>query len=541
MPMHRATNGRLRHVAAALLAASFLSAPLCRGEEAGDFEVHDFSLWIVDAGQGLGNPRASIPSALPATVATTRTAASSREERTSAPIGMLTFHGAPADGLDVDLRLKTGAVVAHWPPGELMPNRVRWSGMPAWQLVKQASPSELSFVDGGHWFQRAREGDALFIKHGARSERFLAYDLEQSLGATIRLEGGPDTYKVINASDRPLYDVLLAKRTPQGLRLAWLDELPAEATVVRKPDPKKEKAKPADDAEKLFDDPKPAAAPAEAAPAGAPEKVDAPPAEVAPAPAEAAAAKPAAANPPIPKLFGGLAKKLEEQVAANRAKQAAEKQAAGANGGRALFGGLPPGKEAVGVEVTLSAPLAVDSSEAREASSGALAARLRKTGLSEHEVALAVERYGPLLFESDALVACARLDPATVDEQLQLSVFPLPRKTVRVALVVVRKADPQLGVEVESLIAQLGDTSFERRETAEQRLVELGSIAYPSLQAALTEKDLEIVIRSERILIQQNQPLSPKGRPAAGIRAPRVMVNGVLQAPVRVVPAAPAR
>jgi hypothetical protein len=54
-------------------------------------------------------------------------------------------------------------------------------------------------------------------------------------------------------------------------------------------------------------------------------------------------------------------------------------------------------------------------------------------------------------------------------------------------------------------VQQLGDKSYKARESAEARLVEMGPVAVPVLEDALTNKDVEIVFRAERLLLRLNR------------------------------------
>ncbi len=568
MPNHRLLLVRSLLCTVALAWLAMFAGAQQPAESGGRFEVHDVGLWILDPGSKMANPRAMFPSALPVTVPSLRESNASRDARRVAPISMITFHGEAASEIDVDLRSKSATFLAHWPPGESLPNRLRWSGQPPFDLVKKIEDdAELVFVDDDHWFTQARQGDALYVKRGARSERFLAYDAELGLDPPLRLEGGPDKYKVINNTDTPLYDVLISRATPEGRRVAWIDVLPTEAALKEQSQPKKAEesepkaaeSKPAaegDATEKLFVNEAPAAQPpaAQSGPQQAPQT--APPKQAEKkaenkednSPAPAPAAKPAAqlfgglpkqvqakldaAAPKKPgtQLFGGLPKDVEAKLKKTLANKEAGKPKSGG-----LFGGLPSAtstSSATGVEVTLSAPLPIDSPEAAAQTVAALSERLTNTGLAAQEVELFLAHYGPLFFEDEALVVGCRLDPAAIDEKVALSVFPLPTKTVRVAMVLVRNADPQMGDEIERLIAQLGDTRFARREAAQKRLLELGPLAFPSLNKALANDDLEVVIRAERILLQQNQtpnaPARADAKPAVrGIirAAPAVIIN----------------
>jgi hypothetical protein len=93
-----------------------------------------------------------------------------------------------------------------------------------------------------------------------------------------------------------------------------------------------------------------------------------------------------------------------------------------------------------------------------------------------------------------------RLDPAELDELLPLEIVPFPRRTVRVALVVVKNADPDLASEIDRLIVQLGDPKWSTREQAHASLLKFGPAAAPKLREAQQNKDMEIVYRVERLL-----------------------------------------
>ncbi len=493
-----------------------------------NFEVHDISLWILEPGATQANMRTAYPSALSGLVDSARNTPLAKPQNENAgvndiafvgvanagvtaaapapairrgkiaPINLLTFHGQPATNLDVDLRTKAGSFLAHWPAGESLPNRLRWSGSPQFDLVEKSNDeAEFAFVDEDGWIHKARQASGLYVKRGARAERFLAYDVELNMSAPIRLEGGPEKFTVINTSNTTLYDVLISRGTPQGRRVAWIDVLPKSESASSAAPPISA-AKASKDKADLFDDAKQ---------------------PTAPAPAEKPAAKPAAAG--TTKLFGGLptAPKAAAPAEPTPAPPApatppGEPVAAPADDKQ-----KPETKAATplkGVEVTLSEPLAAGSEQAISQTTKALAERLAKTGLTADEAQGFVERFGGLLFEGDAVVVACRVDAGLIDEKLPLSVFPEPTKIVRVPIVVLRNADPQLPNEVDHLIVQLGDRKFAVREAAQQRLLELGPLAFPALQKSLNNSDLEIVIRAEWLLLNQNQtPNAPAKAPAA--------------------------
>jgi hypothetical protein len=74
-----------------------------------------------------------------------------------------------------------------------------------------------------------------------------------------------------------------------------------------------------------------------------------------------------------------------------------------------------------------------------------------------------------------------------------------------VALLHIHGIDPRLQDRARALVQQLGDSSPRTREAAEGRLFELGPVAIPALEDALTNTDVEIIFRAERLLSRLNR------------------------------------
>jgi hypothetical protein len=163
-------------------------------------------------------------------------------------------------------------------------------------------------------------------------------------------------------------------------------------------------------------------------------------------------------------------------------------------------------------DVPLSAPLAADSDEFKEQTSGELRKRLAAAGLKEAEINLLHSLYAKHFFESDEMQLVYRVPQEGIDEMTPLTVEPENMKVKRVALVIARKVDPRLREDVTKLVAELGDASYARREKAEKRLKDLGRQAIPSLKEALKNKDPEVVMRAERLLLIQKEQLGPEAQ-----------------------------
>ncbi|HJT34847.1 MAG TPA: hypothetical protein VJ783_22660 [Pirellulales bacterium] len=466
-------------------------------DEAANYEIHEFSLWGLDPTLEQVNQLQHYPSAMPGVVETERSRVNEQQKLT--PLGLITFHGEPVKEIEVDLRVQSGRFLGHWPPAESKSGRLRWLDLTT--VPEAAKDALMAAVDDKHWFVAGRELDALFAQGKARTERFLVYDCELKYEVPLQLTGGPDKYQLANRGKTSMLDVLIVAPGDDGVRIGRLEKL----APAKPADAKPAEAKPAE--------PKPAE----------PKPAEPKPAETKPAdskPADAPAAAPAATE----KKADEAEKKADEAKAraadelAKAAKAAAVPQAAGA----AAAPGTPAGAQPApatptataqpvllpGVDVEMSAPLAKDSDELKEAGES-LAASLRQVGLTEKETELLLGRGLSNLFETKEMLVLFRLPPDAIEERLPLVAYPAPRKTVRTALVLVRNLDPKIKDEVQKLIADLGDEKYSVREAAEKRLLELGRLAVPALKEAAkpANKDLEVVFRAERILLAQNEKL----------------------------------
>lgn len=432
--------------------AMVVAIAACSAAQAQDplnLEVHELSFWLVDPTIKQANAKDQFSNALPGLAGTLRGTAGPAKSAL-APLFLLSFHGEPADRLDVDLRAPAGRFLGHWPRGEEKSRRLRWLNI---ALAKDFDEQRRAYVSADHWFARARQLDALEIKQNLRSERVIAYDAEVDLPVPLVLAGGPDRYQVRSTAPWPLADLVLCLPTDEGLRVGWVDEVPAApATAGGKkdetPKPDENTAKPADTSH----------APATSAPVALP-------AGVAPV---------AATTPAKPQSPNANNKEPEKQEPS------------------------PPTGPAV--EVVMSAPLKADAAARAAQTVEAWKLRLSKTGLTPGEIELLVSQYAQSVFEPQQMVALFRLPPSTVEEKLSLEILPEPKKVVRVAWVLALNINPGLKDETSALVARLGHASYREREAAEKRLAELGALARPALEEAVKSPDLEIVHRAERLL-----------------------------------------
>ncbi|MGE5192799.1 MAG: hypothetical protein ACM3U2_09870 [Deltaproteobacteria bacterium] len=432
-----------------------------RAEDAPPLELHEWSVWLGEPQGKSINSLSDYTSAMPGVVETDRSRRRESEKPAPSPLGVMALYGEPPEVVDIDLRIAAGRPVAQWPRSEGKSNRLRWLDL---KLSKELTNREaLAYIPEGHWFHRARDLGGLYLqlKKGGRIERFLAYDLEFQTTLTVRVDGGPEQYKIANLGKHALHDVLLIVPGPEGRRLGWVDKI----------------------------------GPAPGAPGGTP--------------ANQPGTTPPAGQPAAPRQVAVVRAAAGVVVAAPGAvvvNQPATPPGASPHGGQPNPAGQPA-TQATLADIPLSDPLAADSDEYKEKTSGELRKRLAAAGLKEAEINLLHSLYAKHFFESDGMQLVFRMPQEAIDEMTPLTVEPENTKVKRVALVIARNVNPRLRDDVQKLVAELGDSSYAKREQAEKRLKDLGRLAIPSLKEALKNKDLEVVMRAERLLLLQKEPL----------------------------------
>lgn len=525
-------------------------------------EVYEWSVWVGSPSQtSLNGPRA-YRNALPGAVGTVRPAVEGAELARLfpvAPISVVQLFGEPTQDVDVELRMKKGSVLAHWPKATERSDGLRWFKS---NLLK-APPAGIApgFIPEDHWLQKLRRvGPALYLKHETRVERFLAYDAEVSTPVPVKLRGGPEEYTLQNLTNYKLLDVaVIAPVEGGGYRVGWLDALPSGLPKDPADEPEaKEKAK---QKEKDKDKPEAKAKAAEAALDAAEADLkakdkDKDKPKPKPLPAEGDADMKArvdqALNRPVtldaakvPRrealgLVAGQARlryevdeptltkaevDLGQPIALKAGRMAARDALAEVLGTVGLSyrvaddGSLfvttaarlaaETGKKAViegpPVKLTLSQPLKPSDPSYREVTRDTYARRLAGQGMRAEVVQTYLDQYAQAFFEPKGLIVVAHLSREAIDDIVLLDVFPAPKTFVRTAAVVAQGIDPRLQDRARVLVKQLGDTAPKAREEAETQLFEMGPVAVPVLEDALKDKDIEIVFRAERTLLRLNR------------------------------------
>lgn len=525
-------------------------------------EVDEWSIWVGNPGQSTINSLKFYRNPMPNVVGTSRPKLEEKELADKfpiAPVSIVQFFGEPCGDVDVDLRVKKGSFLSHWPPGKEYTGRLHWFGAD----LKAEPPANVpeSYLPDDHWLHTLRDNaSALFLRYESHFERFVAYDAELTIPIPLKLRGGPDEYTLQNMTTRRLIDVAVVAPGDDGFRVGWLDELPAATTDEEAEEKKKEEEKKAAEAKKAVDPAKEAAdakAKAEDLFRNAEQKPKEKEQELPPLPAEGDATVQARVDqmlnqPMTPtverasrrELLGMVGTQARLRLEFDDPAIAKEKidlsqEAALKPGGLAIRDALADllgdvglsyrvtdqgrlfittaarlvedaGKKGAVVEgppvkLVMSQPRKSDDPSYRELTRDALTRRLEGQGLRKDVVQKVLEVYGQALFEPGELIVLAHLPRESIDEAVVLDVFPPPKKLVRSAMMVVHGVDPRLQDQARQLVKQLGDARYKARESAETRLFALGPVAVPALEDALHDKDVEIVFRAERLLMRLNR------------------------------------
>ncbi|MBC8003153.1 MAG: hypothetical protein H7X97_11260, partial [Opitutaceae bacterium] len=194
-----------------------------RADDAPVMEVHEWSVWVGEPQAKGVNSVAAYISAMPGLVETDRSRRPETGKPGPSPLTVMTLYGQPPKVVDIDLKIPAGRPVAQWPKSEGKSNRLRWLDL---KVSKELTNQEgIATVPESHWFHQARELGGLYLqfKKGGRIERFLTYDLELQTTLPVRLDGGPDQYKIANLGKHKLHDILLIVPDEAGRRIGWLD------------------------------------------------------------------------------------------------------------------------------------------------------------------------------------------------------------------------------------------------------------------------------------------------------------------------------
>ena len=156
---------------------------------------------------------------------------------------------------------------------------------------------------------------------------------------------------------------------------------------------------------------------------------------------------------------------------------------------------IPPSASIKGTEFALGPATATNDTVL-----AAWRGKLADAGVSSSDQDVVLKILARQALDPKRLTAIYRIDPAELDRILPSEIVPQPKKSSRIALVVVRGIDPAINDELDDLITKLGDPSWKIRESATNEIKRLGVRAKQRLEQAAKNKDVEIAFRAEKLL-----------------------------------------
>lgn len=395
------------------------------------------------------NDRTAFRSTLPAIVLSQRPVPPKPTDSLAQPLGVITFEGSPTENLDVMLEFENSAkLLARWPHTDARSTRALWRKT---NLVQ--SPEALSTpFPLTSWLNPLRNADRLTIEQEKRLEKFILYDLTLRSPTNVELEATDTGYKARNIGAAAIHDVMVYRPAGKGkYRVASISEIPGLG-------------------------------------------------------------KPVAPASPAPPVTAGTA-----PAQPNIVSQALQGLAAGLTGQPVPPGAVPAEGAAPATPV---APPNTPQHDVvwvgEEQTPAELIARweplLAAQGLSAPEIAHVQSILRAHAFDKDSARIVFRLDPAVIETLAPLEITPQPDKLVRVWLLILDGADPEIKTRIAQIISELGDPSYEKRMAAKAQLLKLGPVAVPMLTGEKANKDPEIAFRVEEILEEVQNP-TDQGQP----------------------------
>ena len=413
--------------------------------------------------KGLMNDRTAFRSTLPSVVLSQRPVPPKPTDAIPQPVGVITFEGTPTENLDVMLEYDNSArMLARWPHTDMRSTRSLWRKL---NLVQSQEAPSTAFP-ANSWLNPLRSVDRLTLEQEKRLEKFILYDITLRSPNNVELEAADTGYKARNVGASAIHDVTVYRPMGNGkYRAAYLKEFPGMGKSA-------------------------------APPATTPATESAPNDGTVPA-----------ADREELKLKVRAAVRLNVKVQAVQAEKVDAVQ---------IAPGAAPGAEGTTptVPATPAAPANAPQHDivwaGNEQTRAELIAQweplLAAQGLSTPEIAHVQSILLAHAFDKSSARIVFRLDQSAIETLAPLEVTPQPDKLIRVWLIILDGADPEIKTRIAQIITELGDPSYEKRMAAKAQLLKLGPVAVPTLNGEKANKDPEIAFRIEEILEEVQNP-----------------------------------
>ncbi len=204
----------------------------------GDFEVHEWVIFVCDPFQPKANSDAMFMTTLPEFLNSRRKQAPTTQSSEPYPVGVIRFVGASNVKIDVKLNITSGGkLMAAWPKPRSRSGNVLWR-----DLVISREPGQLKAIEeADSWLNvLRRDAASAYLTADSVSERFLLYDAEHEYALPLKLAGGrnaDDPLQVANTGTVSLHDVAFYRPDPKAGAGAWRSGFIAELSPGKKVTP----------------------------------------------------------------------------------------------------------------------------------------------------------------------------------------------------------------------------------------------------------------------------------------------------------------
>ena len=431
-----------------------------------DFELHEWSVFVLDASQNRLNPDGFVTTTLPSFIDSRRQASPAETQNDPCPIGLIRLTGHADSKVDVRLEVAGGKFLSYWPKPQTRSAQLLWRDL---ALSDTSGSGVLETLAGEKWYSGLRDDPSDYLIPGeGPAERFLLFDVDIPYNCPLKVVGGSDHSMVVsNVGNTLLRDV----RFYQPSNGAWLraaigDLAPPISNI------------------------KPTTQPA-ATQTGATQNTTTRP-----------SAQPAITQDPT--SHGPTTQSLTTQGPTTQGPDT--QPAAMARAGTTQPSTTEPAATQASATQPAPGTVTVRCASAPATQPAELAAdwkpALQQAGVSEGDAALISRLIATEAFDAKRMTVVYLLESAEYDRILPLEVVPEPRKVTRLGIVIIKNADPSLGSELDDLIVQLGDPAWSKRDAATNAILKFGATAIPKLEAAAKNKDLEIVWRAEKLVAE---------------------------------------
>jgi hypothetical protein len=188
------------------------------------FEVHEWSVYLIDAAQSQINPDGAITSTLPDFMDSRRGSSSPETKNGPQPISVIRITGESSTPIDVMVEKSGGEFLASWPKAESRQKQLLWRDL---KPSTQPGDKKLADIDTANWLTDLRNSEAPFLTRAdSASERFLLYDFQLPCPTPVKVAAdGNFSYGLTNVSKSTLHNLTFYQGDQSRWREANLGDL----------------------------------------------------------------------------------------------------------------------------------------------------------------------------------------------------------------------------------------------------------------------------------------------------------------------------